>query len=229
MLGAVIYLKGVFSVRKFLCVIMALLCLAGQSLGASKSEMKKLGLFLSNFTEAGFFNFDIRAENSDDDDGLAHLGMPENVTELVRFGIVHNLINNYKTRIRKCRDKNCESGPLTIDRKFVAESVRKYFGLELEGMDLSMIDKNPSVVFSYDGRMFHFDAESFRAPGNDAVYYAEVQDIDSEGRYTAVSGYVYDSKKTTDERGTFSAMVIPSKWQGKSSWLIISMSTDWGD
>ena len=44
-----------------------------------------------------------------------------------------------------------------------------------------------------------------------------------------VSGYVYDSKRTTNERGTFSAMVIPSKWQGKDSWLIISMSTEWDD
>ena len=215
--------------KRFLCVMSILLCLAGQSFGASKKEMKSLSVFLSNFTEAGFFNFDIRAENSDDDDGLAHLGMPENVTELVRFGIVHNLINNYKSRIKKCRIKNCESGSLTIDKKYVAESVRKYFGLDLDAMDLSVIDEDTSAVFSYDGKLFHFAADSFRDPGNDAVYYAEVQDVDSEGRYTAVSGYVYDSKRTTNERGTFSAMVIPSKWQGKDSWLIISMSTEWDD
>ena len=208
-----------------LCALM----FSGAAFGASKKEMKSLSVFLSNFTEAGFFNFDIRADNSDDDDGLAHLGMPENVTELVRFGIVHNLINNYKTRIKKCRIKNCESGPLTIEKKFVAESVRKYFGLDIDAMDLSVIDEDVSAVFSYDGRLFHFAADSFRDPGNDAVYYAEVQDVDSEGRYTAVSGYVYDSKRTTNERGTFSAMVIPSKWQGKDSWLIISMSTEWDD
>ena len=208
-----------------LCALM----FSGAAFGASKKEMKSLSVFLSNFTEAGFFNFDIRADNSDDDDGLAHLGMPENVTELVRFGIVHNLINNYKTRIKKCRIKNCESGPLTIEKKFVAESVRKYFGLELENMDLDSIADNVTAEFSYDGKLFHFAADSFRDPGNDAVYYAEVQDVNSEGRYTAVSGYVYDSKRTTNERGTFSAMVIPSKWQGKDSWLIISMSTEWDD
>ena len=214
--------------RKIL--ILCMLCvLAGTSYGAGRQDYKKLSVFLSNFTEAGYFNFDIRAENSDDDEGLTHLGMPENVTELARFGIVHNLINNYKSRIKKCRDKNCESGPLTIDKKFVAESVRKYFGLDINTMDLDSIADNPAAEFSYDGKLFHFDAESFREPGNDAVYYAEVEDVDSTGRYTAVSGYVYDSKRTTKERGTFSAMVIPSTWQGKSSWLIISMATDWGD
>ena len=211
-----------------LCTLCALM-FSGAAFGAGRQEDKSLSVFLSNFTEAGFFNFDIRAENRDDDEGLLHLGMPENVTELVRFGIVHNLINNYKTRIKKCRIKNCESGPLTIEKKFVAESVRKYFGLELENMDLDSIADNVTAEFSYDGKLFHFAADSFRDPGNDAVYYAEVQDVNSEGRYTAVSGYVYDSKRTTNERGTFSAMVIPSKWQGKDSWLIISMSTEWDD
>lgn len=119
--------------------------------------MKRLGLFISNFTETGLFNFDIRAENTDD--GLLHLGMPENVTELARFGIIHNYINN-ESRIRKCRDKNCESGPLVIDKKFVAESVSKYFGLELEAMDLDAIVDDVTAEFLYDGRLFHFDPES---------------------------------------------------------------------
>ena len=213
--------------RATLCALCAMM-FSGAAFGASRQDMKRLGMFISNFTETGLFNFDIRAENTDDDDGLLHLGMPENVTELARFGIIHNFINN-KSRIKKCRDRNCESGPLVIDKKYVAESVSKYFGLELDAMDLSVIDEDSSAVFSYDGRQFHFAADSFRDPGNDAVYYAEVQDVDSEGRYTAVSGYVYDSKRTTNERGTFSAMVIPSKWQGKDSWLIISMSTEWDD
>ncbi|MBQ9432916.1 MAG: hypothetical protein IJU26_01735 [Synergistaceae bacterium] len=213
--------------RATLCALCAMM-FSGAAFGASRQDMKRLGVFISNFTETGLFNFDIRAENTDDDDGLLHLGMPENVTELARFGIIHNFINN-KSRIKKCRDRNCESGPLVIDKKYVAESVSKYFGLELDAMDLSVIDEDSSAVFSYDGRQFHFAADSFRDPGNDAVYYAEVQDVDSEGRYTAVSGYVYDSKRTTNERGTFSAMVIPSKWQGKDSWLIISMSTEWDD
>ena len=110
--------------RKVLCVIM-LFALAGSAWGASKSDMKRMSVFLSNFTEAGLFNFDMKADFDGDDEQEGetptHLGIPANVTELVRFGIVHNLINNYGSRIKKCRDRNCESGPLVIDKKFVAE------------------------------------------------------------------------------------------------------------
>ena len=211
--------------RVSLCALCALI-FSGAAFGVGRQDMKRLGVFISNFTETGLFNFDIRAENTDD--GLLHLGMPENVTELARFGIIHNYINN-ESRIRKCRDKNCESGPLVIDKKFVAESVSKYFGLELEAMDLDAIVDDVTAEFLYDGRLFHFDPESFTDPDNDAVYYAEVQDVDDAGRYTAVSGYVYDSMKTTRRRGNFSAMVIPSEWKGKSSWLIIRITTDWED
>ncbi len=217
--------KSLIFRRVALCALCALM-FSGAAFGAGRQEMKRLGVFISNFTEAGLFNFDIRAENSDD--GLLHMGMPENVTELARFGIVHNYINN-RSRIRKCRDRNCESGPLVIDKKFVAESVSKYFGLELDNMDLDSIADNVTAEFSYDGKFFHFDPESFTDPGENAVYYAEVEDVDEGGRYTAVSGYVYDSRKTTRRRGNFSAMVIPSEWKGKSSWLIIRMTTDWED
>ena len=147
----------------------------------------------------------------------------------MRFGIVHNLINNYKSRIRKCADPDCESGPLTIEARFVNESVRKYFGFDIAKKDLSYIDpeENPSVAFTFDGKLYHFDADSFSEPGENRVYYAQAEDIDGEGRYTAVSGYIYDTKRPSRKAGTFSAFVVPSKWQGKDSWLIISMSTRW--
>ena len=225
-------IKEVHAMKKVLILCMCIVFgLAGSALGASRQEMKRMSVFLSNFTEAGLFNFDIRTYADEGEDDLEgeiplHLGIPNNVTELARFGIVHNLINNYKSRIRKCRDKNCESGPLVIDKKFVAESVRKYFGFDLDAMDLSPIQDSPSVVYSYDGRLYHFDAESFGEPDNDTVYYAEVEDID-EGRYITASGYIYDSKRPSRKAGTFSAFVIPSKWQGKDSWLIVSMTTDW--
>ena len=214
--------------KKVLILCMcAVLGLAGAALGADRQEMKRMSVFLSNFTEARMFNFDIRAEPYEGEDERVgtvptHLGMPENADELIRFGIVHNLINNYNSRIRKCTDPDCESGSLTIDRKFVVESVRKYFGLELTARDFRALADNPSVAFSYDGKLLHFDADSFREPGEDAVYYAEVQAVD-EGRYITLSGEIYDSKRPSRRPGTFSAFVVPS---GKS-WLIVSMSTEW--
>lgn len=225
-------MRKLLTFRLFIMCICFSVIFAGTSFGAGRQEMKRLGVFLSNFTEAGLFNFDIKkdfddGENEREGDTVLHLGMPENVTELVRFGIVHNLINNYKSRIRKCKDPNCESGALTIDKKFVAESVRKYFGLELSNKDFNAVADDVTAEFSYDGKLLHFNADSFKEPDNDIVYYAEVHDVDAEGRYTALSGEIYDSKKPTRKFGTFSAFVVPSKWQGKDSWLIISMKTKW--
>ena len=215
--------------RKILCVIVLVLALAGAAFGASKADMKRMSVFISNFTEAGMFNFDMKADFDDDEDQQegepkTHLGMPANVTELVRFGIIHNYINNYKSRIRKCSDKKCESGPLTIEAKFVNESVRKYFGVDLAKKDLSFIDEDQTVAFSFDGKLWHFDADSFREPGNDTVYYADVQGVTQRaGGNLMFAGEIYNSKKITDRPGMFAATVKPS---GKS-WVIVDMTTDW--
>ena len=207
---------------------------AGQTVKPGKSELKRMSVFISNFTEAGLFNFDLTADEADEggdefEEPKLHLGNPANVTELVRFGILHNLINNRKTRIGKCQNPNCESGPLTIDKKFVEESVKKYFDIDLAKKDLRYIDpeENPSVVFSFDGKLFHFDEDSFREPDNDTVYYADVLGVIKEGEYLSFAGDIYNSKKKTDRPGMFAATVKPYKWQGKDTWVIIDMTTDW--
>ena len=214
--------------RKVLCVtILLLFALALPALSASKQEMKKMSVFISNFTEAGLFNFDMKADFDEDEDNeegepKTHLGMPENIGELARFGIVHNYINN-KNRIAKCTDRSCESGSLKIDKKFVAESVRKYFGVELAEKNLRSIADDASAVFSYDGRFFHFAPDSFNEPGNNKVYYADVQGVIQKGRNLFVAGDIYNSKEITDRPGMFAATIRPS---GKS-WVIIDMTTDW--
>lgn len=202
--------------------------LTGTAFSASKAEMKKMSVFLSNFTEAGMFNFDMKADFDDDEDEQegepkTHLGMAGNVSDLVRFGIIHNLINNYKSRIKKCTDKNCEYGSLTIDSKFVVESVRKYFGVSLTKQDMLRANKDETAAFSFDGKLWHFDADSFREPGNDAVYYADVQGVVQKGRNLQLAGDIYNSKKITDRPGMFAATVRP---EGKS-WVIVDMTTDW--
>ena len=74
-------------------VLAALVC--SPVFGASKTEMARMGTFLSNFTEQGMYNVNIN-----------------NVTdeELVHFGIWHNYINNFKSRIRRCTKRNCPYG-----------------------------------------------------------------------------------------------------------------------
>ena len=227
------FLRVTFSILLILAFCGAAFA-AGQTVKPSKSELKRMSVFISNFTEAGLFNFDLTADEADEggmefEEPITHLGNPANVTELIRFGILHNLINNRDSRIRKCKDKNCEAGELTIDRKFVEESVKKYFDIDLAKKDLRYVDpeENPSVVFSFDGKLFHFAAESFREPDNDMTYYADVQGVTQRGKYLLLAGDIYNSRKITDRPGIFAATVKPYKWNGKDTWAIIDMTTDW--
>mgnify|MGYP001680008532 CR=1 FL=1 len=101
-------------------VVLAALLALTLACGASaaqfgKDEMRRMSVFISNFTEVGLYDFDLDLD----------------VSDLIRFGIRHNYINNYKSRIKLCKDKECPHGTLTIEGKFVVESVKKYFGLDV--------------------------------------------------------------------------------------------------
>ena len=213
--------------RKILCVIVLVLALGGTAFSASKAELRRMSDFLSSFTEVGLFNFDMKANFDDDEEEegepKVHLGMPENVSTLVNFGIMHTLIHG-RNRVKECRDPDCESGPLKLEAKYVAEAVRKYFGVDLAKKKLLKIDEDPSVVFTYDGKFFHFSEDSFREPGEDKVYYADVQGVTQRaGGNLMFAGDIYNSRQITDRPGIFAATVKPS---GKS-WIIVDMTTDW--
>ena len=213
----------------FAATIFLIFIFCSNAFALTQSEKKHMSSFISTFTEAGLFNFDL--ENADpDDDNLSeyeepalHLGNPANISELIRFGIVHNLINN-KKNLKQCRDPECESGSLTIDKKIVFDTVKKYFDIDISNKDLSnIVEENPSVVFSFDGKLFHFDDSSFSESGNDTVYFADVQGVTKRGENLMFAGDIYDSKNITARPGMFAAVVKPVK----NSWVIISMTTDW--
>ncbi|HPR90668.1 MAG TPA: hypothetical protein PLD93_04475, partial [Synergistaceae bacterium] len=90
----------------------------GGAKGFSAAELKKMSTFLSNFTELGFMDFDAEVLTNEDE--------PD---DMIRFGIWHNYINNYKSRIARCKKKDCEWGSLVIEGKYVTESIKKYFGV----------------------------------------------------------------------------------------------------
>ena len=108
--------KRVFVKALLACLAAGLLAMP--ALAASKEftaqQLKLMSTFISNFTEQGFYDFDVR--KSGDDDAL-HLGGDPSHPDLIRFGIWHNYINNFKSRIKKCTKKNCDYGSLTIDGK----------------------------------------------------------------------------------------------------------------
>jgi hypothetical protein len=180
----------------------------------SAAELKKMSTFLSNFTELGFTNFDVETKGPDD---LLHLGA--DAPDLIRFGIMHNYVNNFKSRIAKCKTKNCEWGSLVIDGKHVAESVKKYFDLGLKNQ--SVTESDPP--YFYDGKLYHFEGSD-----GDGVLYADVKEVfkQKDGKLR-MTGELYNAEDKTDRPAEFAATVKPYKWDGKDTWAILELRTEW--
>ena len=205
--------------RNFLIVLM-ILSLAVPSFGASKQtdEIKRMGIFLSNFTEVGLYRFDLEEDGYED---TIHFGDPDTMGELIRFGIGHNVINNKKL-ITKCKDKDCEYGPSLISAKNVAASVKKYFDLDL--IHSSVEGDAPEVHYDRKSKTYHFDARAFKS---DPVYYAEVQEVKRGKNVITMSGELYNIKDKNDRPGTFTAKAKPYKWNKKDTWAILSLEVEW--
>ena len=203
--------------RKIL-LCFAILFLAVLSIGAVKQteEIKRMGIFISNFTELGMYRFDLEEDGYED---TLHLGDPDSMSELIRFGIGHNVINNKKL-ITKCTKKNCEYGPSLISASNVASSVRKYFDLKVK--HASVEGDAPEV--HYDGKNYHFDARDYV---NEPIYYAEVQDVKRGKSVITMSGELYNIKDKSDRPGTFTAKAKPYKWNKKDTWAILSLEVEW--
>ena len=80
---------------------------------------------------------------------MVHFGSPDAISDLVHFGMRHNCTNNYKSRIKSCAGNDSEHGFLVIDGKFVAESVKKYFGIDLENQTVA----HHGMPFYFDGQL----------------------------------------------------------------------------
>jgi hypothetical protein len=177
----------------------------------SKDDLKKMSTFLSNFTELGFTDFDAKEITNE-----------ENPADMVRFGIWHNYVNNYKSRISQCKIKNCEWGSLVIDGKYVKESVKKYFGYDMK--KLPSITESDSPHY-YDGKLYHFEGAD-----GEAVYYARVGEASkNDSGQIIMTGELYNADDESDILGTFVAVAKPYKYDGKNTWAIISLKTEYGE
>lgn len=106
-------------------------------------EIKRMGIFISNFTELGMYDIDIETIHNRD---------------LVRFGIGHNVINNPKSTVKRCTLKNCEYGPSLMSGSAVKASVKKYFDLDMSNRSINF----DGLVAEFDGSSYHFDAQEWR-------------------------------------------------------------------
>ena len=188
--------------------------LALLTLNASRSndEIKRMGIFISNFIELGMYDIDIdTVENS----------------ELVRFGIGHNIINNPKSTVKKCTLPGCEYGPSLMSGSSVTESVKKYFDLDVKN---KTVTGNLEAIF--DGRSYHFDAQEWKSDAvyyeqewrPAALYYAEVQRVRRVKGVVHMEGELYNIKKKSDRPAWFTAKAKPYRYNGKNTWAILSLS-----
>ncbi|MBR3664310.1 MAG: hypothetical protein IKN64_06610 [Desulfovibrio sp.] len=184
-----------------------------QAAGFSQAQLKLMSTFVSNFTELGFMNFDTKKEGTDD---VLHLGSDPSNPDLIRFGIMHNYVNNYKSRIKPCPTKGCKHGSLVIDGKYVVESVKKYFDINLKNASVEQSDP----PYHFDGKLYHFEGAD-----GEAVYYAEVKQATQEGGVIRMSGDIYNAEDKNDRPSTFVATAKPYKWNGKNTWAILSLQT----
>lgn len=182
---------------------------------AKAQQLKLMSTFISNFTEVGLFDFDVDEGGSDT---VLHLGGTPSKPDLIRFGILHNCVNNFKSRVKPCPVKGCKYGPLVIDAKHVAESVKKYFDIDLEHSSVDQPDAYLRCHF--DGKCYHFEWADDYPP-----HQAKVKKATQEGEVVVMTGVIPDPEDANAPPRTFVATARPHKWNGKNTWAILSMRT----
>ncbi len=194
----------------------ALFVFTGVQNSYAASELDRMNIFLSNFTEVSMFDFDV---DDGENDEIIHLGNPENVGQLVYFGVAHNFLNNRKSTIKKCTDKNCPY-EFKISKAAVASSVEKYFNLKLGKVKKGELENG----ISFDGKDFHFDAPVSK---DDVIYYVDIDDVDKEGKFITMTGEIYNVKNKKERPATFTALAMPHTWNNKKTWAILEFKVEW--
>lgn len=196
----------------YLCAMLAAVMTLSSAASAAgdfnAAELKKMSTFLSNFTELGFFDFDAK-----------EITNPDSPADMIRFGIRHNYINNYKSRIAPCKIKGCPYGGLVIEGKYVTESIKKYFDYDYKKL-ASVEDSDPP--YHYDGKFYHFGGAD-----GEAVYFARVDKaVRNASGQIIMTGELYNADDEDDILGTFEALAKPHKFGGKDTWAILSLRSE---
>jgi len=195
------------SLKKLFCAaaLAALIALPAQAADFSAREMKAMSVFLSNFTELGFMDVDAATFLDEKAPG-----------DMIRFGIRHNYVNNYKTCVKNCTAKDCKWGSLVMDGTYVRESLKRYFGYDIKNLPTVEDSDSP---YHYDGRNYHFEGAD-----GEAVYYAAVKKAKLSGDgLVHMSGVVYNAEDKEDVLGPFKAMARPHTWNGKKTWALVEL------
>ena len=188
--------------------VLALLSAGRLWAAPGEKELKAMGVFVSNFIEQGIM--EVVTEE---------MAQPDKYPDLVRFGILHNYINNFKSRIEANKENAREHGDVRIRASWVEESVLKYFGLKIKA------DKSVEQVYPpyhFDGTFFHFQAAD-----GEATWHARVKKASSPQKGVwEISGEVYNADDPTDILGGFKAVIRESAWNNKPHYVMVRLSAE---
>ena len=188
----------------------------------NESLLKKMSVFVSNFTEVGLFSFDVAEAH------FAHNyseALSLKYEDYVHFGIMHTYLNNKKS-VKK-RD-----ALMAVGKDLIDQAVFKYFGWEftdeeeyceehgLESIDYNRYEKSN---YTYNPSREEF---VFSPPEEQEIYYARVtraynSENEYDGDFVCMTGTLYNSKNTKEEKGFFVAYVTPVKRNGTDTWAMM--------
>lgn len=158
----------------------------------SPSESKKLGVFLSNFTELQLYKFDTNKAS---------------ISDLIRFGIWHNYINNFNSRI------GSSNGKLYISKSYVEESILKYFNIKFK-------DHRNIQNFKYNGKGYTFEGSD-----GERIYYVQIDGFyDLGSNNFRIYGHLYDPDSGDEVVSRVDATVKKLKSSNGYSYVLLKLN-----
>ncbi len=164
----------------------------------STAELERMSIFISNFSELGMTN-------------VVATEVKSNPDLYLRFGIWHNYINNFRSRIAPVSGN--ESGMLSIEVKYVQESLEKYF-------NITITDWPSTQEYALKGKSYIFMGADGELTRYAKVTKAQLQPADGT---ILMEGHYYNAEDEADLYGTFSAVAKPHMWNGKETWALMSL------
>lgn len=190
-----------------LCLVLSLSTTALWA-APNEKQVKAMEVFLSNFTELGFMNISIE-----------EMAEPANYPDLVRFGVGHNYINNFRSRV-EILPEGKKRGDARIQAKWVEESVLKYFGLSIRA-DRSVEESDPPYFL--EGKFFHFWASDGEAP-----WHARIKEASGPQKgLWELTGEIYNADAPGEILGDFRATIKEALWAEKPSYVLVTLATEY--
>ena len=187
--------------------ITTLACLAaGAALAGdfSQSDLKRMGVFLSNFTELRILSID---------DHFTDINTPD---AMIRFGVLHNDANAYQRTVKQCKTPKCPYGAAVMDVEHVKNALARYVNFVPGMMPNAEVN---GQRFHFDGKHYHYDPAA-----GEGVYHVRVESATRQADGNVqMKGVLFDPEDAKVTLGTVKALAAPHTWKGKPTWAILTL------